>query len=264
MLNQEMNKVYRWMNTNHLRLNSSKTKFMIFKPNLSTFKDLQQMHLQIGNNETVEQVQEFKYLGLIIDNKLNWSSHIKLLATKLSRTLGLLYKVRHFLDKKSLLLILNSMFLSHLQYGIICWGRCNQTAMKTISTLLNKVLRCINFSNFHDSSTPLYIKYNLLKVEDIFKLEVIKFMYKWSKGNLPPTFNNYFNTIDNMHKHNTRYSKNNYFMSRKVTKVGMGALDYIGVRLWREVPADLKKISFCNTFARHMKRYFVKKYVESL
>ena len=99
-MNKEMVKVHKWMENNHLRINSSKTKFMIFHKQLKKFKDLHTLRLKIGTQEELEQVKDFKYLGLTIDQHLNWKQHIAILARKLSKSLGILYKIRHYLDKK--------------------------------------------------------------------------------------------------------------------------------------------------------------------
>ena len=259
-LTHEMKKVKSWMNVNHLRLNASKTKFMVFHPKKYKYKKLTNLKLKLDSDNEIEQVKQFKYLGLIIDQDLSWKSHIKYITTKLSRTLGLLYKTRHFMDKKCRLLLFNSLFLSYIQYGIICWGRAKITAKKPISILYNKALRCINFSDFRDSSTPLYIHYNLLKLDDIFNLEICKFMFKWSKGTLPTIFNKYFVHINTIHNYQTRTSRQNFYISKKLTRTGMCTLNYLGARLWREVPNALKEKSFCATFSYHMKRHLLNQY----
>ena len=86
-MNKEMVKVHKWMENNHLRINSSKTKFMIFHKQLKKFKDLHTLRLKIGTHEELEQVKDFKYLGLTIDQHLNWKQHIAILARKLSKSL---------------------------------------------------------------------------------------------------------------------------------------------------------------------------------
>ena len=99
VLNNELEKINKWMSQNHLKLNISKTKFMIFAPRSKTNSPIK-ITLKIGTKE-IEQVSHYKYLGLIIDDKLNWKQHITFLATKLSRSLGMLFKIRHFIVKKN-------------------------------------------------------------------------------------------------------------------------------------------------------------------
>ena len=91
----------------------------MFLPNSSKFYNLN-LNIFVGKNSPIEQVSQYKYLGLIIDNKLNWKAHIQYLKSKLSKALGLLFRVRRYLTKRSLLLLFHSLFNSHIQYGILC------------------------------------------------------------------------------------------------------------------------------------------------
>ena len=73
-------------------------------------------------------MDQFKYLGVILDNKLSWSQHINYLVTKLSQVAGILYKVRSLLPLKSRIMIYNSFANSYLNYGTVAWGSATPTA----------------------------------------------------------------------------------------------------------------------------------------
>ena len=259
-LDNEMNKINTWMEKNRLKLNASKTKFMIFSPNIGKFKPLDNLKLCIGNVNNIEQVDHFKYLGLIIDKKLNWKLHVNYLNKKLSKTLGLLFKIRYYLDKKTTLLILHSLFLSHIQYGILCWGRCCKSTMKPISTLYNRALRCINFSHYKTNSNSLYKKEKLLKVDDIFMMELSKFMFKFGLGLLPRIFHDYFRCTNKIHAYNTRGSHSNYYIERKKSNKGMCALNFLGPRVWHDIPIVIKSSKSTSSFCNALKKYILKTY----
>lgn len=153
-LNNELDKIYSWLNNNHLRVNTSKTKYMVFAPNLKIWKGLS-LNISIGQ-AMLEQVSQYKYLGLVIDTKLTWIPHIKHLSSKLSRTLGIMYRTRHYLNKQSLYLIFHSLFLSHIKYGILCWARASKTALQPLIVLFNRAIKCIHYCHFkrkHHTST---------------------------------------------------------------------------------------------------------------
>ena len=71
-----------------------------------------------------------------MDNNLKWTEHIKLLKTKLSKAIGVLYKTRYFMIEKFMYLIFNSLFMSHIRYGLLCWGRANKTRLNEINVLI--------------------------------------------------------------------------------------------------------------------------------
>ena len=70
----------------------------------------------------LEKVKSIKYLGVILDEKITWNDQIEYLSGKLSRSAGIFSKLRCYLNREVLLQIYQSLFKSHLQYAILCWG----------------------------------------------------------------------------------------------------------------------------------------------
>ena len=79
------------------------------------------MHLNVKINKTViTKTNSYKYLGIIIDRNFTWTDHIDTI-----KTLGVLYKTRHFSNEIVLYLIFNSLFKSNVRYSLLCWARAN-------------------------------------------------------------------------------------------------------------------------------------------
>ena len=93
------------------------------------------------NKVNIEQVNEIKYLAAFLDNKLNWHKHIEYLCTKLSRTAGVMYKLRKRFPMKVKMLIYNSLVASCLNYGIMCWGTALNTIFRKLQIMQNKVVK---------------------------------------------------------------------------------------------------------------------------
>ena len=74
------------------------------------------------NHMPIERVTYFKFLGVIIDCNLTCSHHINHISIKLSRICGVLSRLKHYIPVLILKIIYNSLFLSHLNYGIRAWG----------------------------------------------------------------------------------------------------------------------------------------------
>ena len=81
-----------WLCANRLSLNTGKIEFIVFRP--QRYKITEKVTLQMHHSELFES-SKIKYLGLILDNKLDWKGHITELSKKLSRAIGLLYKIRN-------------------------------------------------------------------------------------------------------------------------------------------------------------------------
>ena len=130
----------------------------------------------------IERVTEFKFLGVLIDSNLTWSPHCNYIANKLSRICGVVTRLKHYVPTHILTIIYNSLFLSHISYGIISWGfnMCTR-----ISKLQKKVIRFLTNSKFNSHTPPLFKQLGLLKAVDIFKLACFKLLYKYENRKLP-------------------------------------------------------------------------------
>ena len=90
-VNLELGKVYDWLKANKLTLNISKSKFMVFT---NIRKDFHEISVKI-NKTPLEKCAKYKYLGIVIDEKLNWKDHIEYICKKVSKACGALAKMRH-------------------------------------------------------------------------------------------------------------------------------------------------------------------------
>ena len=120
-VNVELTKITQWLAVNRLSLNAKKTKMMIFhsKQNKLSINEIPIIKI---NDMPIERVTEFKFLGVLIDSNLTWSPHCNYIANKLSRICGVVSRLKHYVPTHILTIIYNSLFLSHISYGITYWG----------------------------------------------------------------------------------------------------------------------------------------------
>ena len=148
--NEELDKVNQWLQSNRLSLNIDKTNFVIFHP---PQRKPQPVSLKISGRP-VEQMTYVKYLGLIIDCNLNWKKHAHEMSKKISRGIGILSKLRHFVTNDILTQLYYSLVYPFLTYGIIVWGNTYTTTLKPIVILQKKAVRIITFSKRDAHSSP--------------------------------------------------------------------------------------------------------------
>ena len=84
--------------------------------------------------------ESVRYLGIIIDNNLSWKQHIDLVAIKMSRTVGLICKLRHFLQRHTLLTIYRSLVAPYLTYGLTAWGQTYKSYLEKLLKLQKRAL----------------------------------------------------------------------------------------------------------------------------
>ena len=117
-INKEIYKITTWPHSNKLRLNVSKSKFMIF---FKHPKVRPKLNISINNNQ-INQVDEFNFLGITINQSVTWVSHIRKTSLKISRAFGILRKLRRTFPQYILRTIYNSLIHPHLIYGLNLWG----------------------------------------------------------------------------------------------------------------------------------------------
>ena len=92
---------------------------------------------------TINRVNESRFLGVIIDEKLNWSSHIKQLATKLHSCIGRLHRIKQFVPKDLYIELYKTLFQSHLSYGISVWGGVSKNKLSPLFIAQKKCIRVL-------------------------------------------------------------------------------------------------------------------------
>ena len=93
------------------------------------------------NGSSLDQCNNYKYLGVVLDKNLSWKAHIEYLSSKISKACGALAKLRHCLDTNVLIEVYHALIYSYLRYGIFAWGTANDTTIKPLQTLINRAVR---------------------------------------------------------------------------------------------------------------------------
>ena len=144
MVNHELSNVYDWLIANKLSLNIKKSNFVIFRPRqkkLNYEVNLKVFDYQTNTYISLERKNYVKYLGVLIDETLSWKYHIVHLASKISKTIGIIARLRHFLPLATLHHIYISLIQPYLLYGIVAWGRAAKTHRNKILLLQKRALR---------------------------------------------------------------------------------------------------------------------------
>ena len=187
MINNELSKVCDWLAVNKLSLNAKKTKYMTFHWHQNTAASRIQPTIQIQGH-MIDKVSHFKFLGITLDTNLNWNAHVTELSNKLSRTSGVLSKLKNHIPCEILLTIYNSLFQSHLCYGVTCWGFHNS---ERIIKLQKRAIRNVVKAKYNAHTEPIFKNLKILKWADIFRTSCLKLYYKFHNNSLPDYFSNF-------------------------------------------------------------------------
>ena len=182
IINQELQKVHDWLAVNKLSLNVKKTKFMVFHTSQKDIKDYIPK-LKIGGGD-IERVENFNFLGLKLNEKMSWKPHVDMISNKISKYIGVLNRLKRYLPGFILKIIYVSIIQSNLNYSITAWGfNCGR-----LKRIQKKAIRIVCNSKYLGHSTPLLKKSGILRLEDLFKLNMLKWYHKYVNKKLPKYF----------------------------------------------------------------------------
>ena len=198
-INFELTRINEWLALNKLNLNISKTKYIIFhfpQRNMALFN----LELKLCGQH-IECVRQFIFLGITIHETLNWDRYIDKIANKISRTLGVMNKLKHFLPKYTLKIMYSSLIAPHFNNNILLWGFNTHRLMK----LQKRAIRIITDSKYNSHTEPLLKSLNILKINDIFTIQCLKFFHNYINDRVPVFFGSFFVENALYHDYETRH-----------------------------------------------------------
>ena len=157
-VNVELNKLHRYLCVNKLSPHIKKTKYMLFH-NKTKKRYLSCPSIKLKDDQ-LERVEYFNtFLGVIMNENLSWNSHIDLLSSKISRSIGIFCRKKNDMPNYILKTIYSTLILSHCTYGILAWGSNTSRIFK----LQKKAIRIVSNANYISHTEPLFKTLGLLK-----------------------------------------------------------------------------------------------------
>ena len=245
--NCELEKAYDWFCANKLTLNISKTKYILFreKKEIVNFNNL---NLKI-DGKNIDRIgmdcqdKYFKYVGIKLDEFLNWDFHIKHVRNKLSSAVYALSKIKNILPPHIKYTIYNSLFRSHLEYCLINWGKAVLKKDELcIINLQKKAVRYIDNAKQSAHTDNLFKKYNILKLPDLTNFNMAVFMHKIVHKKTPSSFDNFFPKTLN-------FERSLSFQLQLIRKQKLKSFPSIALPIvWNDLSLDIKRCSSTKLF----------------
>lgn len=198
LINSELTCIYNWLKLNRLSLNIAKTKAMIFT---TSQRRISYPNIYLDEIK-IDFVTTFNYLGVVIDENLNFKTHINMVANKISRVVGIMKKLKNFIPKSALMHIYNSLILCHINYGLVVWGGYLGITNR-LEKLQKSAIRTMNNLKYNAHTDPYFKRDNLLKLRDLRALHDLTFCYRFIHNMLPEYFCKKLSSIPS-HVHSTR------------------------------------------------------------
>ncbi len=206
--NEGLRKWAEWFRANKLKVNTEKTKFIIFHPKGKS-ADMQDKQIIFNDNEPgednpsliypLERIansnvnsdnKAYKLLGVYLDENLSFNTHIAILCKKLSRSIFCINKVKNILTKPALKTLYYSLVHSHLTYCTSIYSCTTKTNLDKVFKLQKKAIRIITKSNYNAPTQTLFENLNILPLDKIITYSNLTIMHSIHNKYSPPSMFN--------------------------------------------------------------------------
>jgi hypothetical protein len=204
-VNTELQKIANWFRSNKMAVNTSKTKFIVFRTRGKRINP-QDCELLFNGNEIgkpddpaliypIDRIfcdgptTSFKLLGILFDEYLSFEEHITSISAKIAKSLFCINRIKNFVTKSSLRTLYFSMIHSHLQYCINIYSCATPTALNKLTLIQKKAIRIISNANYRAHTAPLFTQLNILPVDMMIKYSTLKLMHSFYHNTMPTSFN---------------------------------------------------------------------------
>lgn len=249
-INEALENIVNWMQLNNLVINLNKTKCMQF---YLSQKRNQNITIKYDNH-IIEEVDEIRFLGVVLDSHANWKPHTNHLSNKISKFTFPLKKIAKTVSQKAALTAYHGFVASNLRYGIIHWGNAANINLLPVFRAQKKCIRAMFGVNQRVSCRPLFTKLRLLSLPSIYILQVCLFVksnghyFKFRVTRYHRKTRNKIDILPHQSSHTSFFSKSFFTIAPKI---------------YNHLPDTLKELSF-NNFKRTLFGILVEKCYYSL
>ena len=248
ILEGQLSNVSQWLSENQLTLNLSKTKSMTIGSRQILAKGKLNLNLR---GSSIENVESFKYLGVLLDERLTWDQHVDFLCKKVSKRLGVLRRASEFLDIPSRKLLYYALILPIFDYCDVVWGNCSITLSNRTQVLQNRAGRLILGIRGLYRDTPVeHILDSLgwvkLDARRKFHLDFITFKILQCG---PTYLADKFTRVSHIHSHRTRATANSmFYIPRFKSSTGQRSFIFRATMSFNQLPQSVRQAPSKQTF----------------
>jgi hypothetical protein len=249
-----LEEVRSWMSLNRLKMNDSKTESILFGSNKQLEK-ITTKSVKVAEEE-INTAPSIKYLGVELDENLNFKRFVKTKCKKASYNLKNIKGIRPYLSKKSTEQLVNSLVTSHLDYANSLLAGLPNATVKPLQRIQNQAAKTVLQRSRDSSSTMARFELHWLPISERVKFKSLCIAHKCINGNAPTYLSEVF-VPQAKGVYNMRGNKENvYTIPRmKYKTFGDRSFSVCGPREWNILPCTIRDIKDFNTFKKKLKTH---------
>jgi hypothetical protein len=247
-MNEDLASLTRWLNFNKLKLNIEKTKYMIITsrrieaPNTTSL---------LINGSPIERVQCMKYLGVKIDEKLNFKEHLTMITKKMSSKAGFLGRISKKLTKKTKLMIYNSVIQPHIDFCSTILFMATEEEMGELQKIQNRVMRIVLKKPARTKIKWMLDALDMLSVKQRVYLNTLVLVFKMKNNMLPEYMSD---EIIYNRQATARVLRNadDFRLPKYNKSCTQNTMWYDGLKLFNQLATETKNITVLENFKKEV------------
>ena len=250
-----MNKIINYFNNNGLLLNAKKTQCMFIgsRSLLSRIPNNTIIHV---NDTQIKPSDSVKNLGLLFDKYMLFDIHITELTKKTFGILMYINRIRNLLSNKARIIVIQTLVLSLINYGMTVWGTTNKTQLKRVQKIQNFSAKvAVGGRSKYDHASPILDELRWLQIRKKCEYEQCVFMFNILTKKYPSWLVN-FPSVSDVNQTNTR-QQSLLYTRRTNTDNGQRSISVRGPRVWNALPSCMKNIGNVSTFKRRLLNFLL-------
>ena len=227
-LNEDLSRLDAWLISNKFSLNVAKTQSMLASTKAKRKAiDKSNQNLQVKINGTeLEVVSKIKYLGVLLDNSLDWKDQVRAVSLKVSRGLGILKHTKKFLRLSALKSLYTSIIEPHFRYYCSVWGCAGTTEINRLQKLQNRAAKIVANSSFDTPSNQLIEKLGWKTINELIDLESKTMVFRSLNELAPPYLCSLFRKNSQSTSYRLRNTSTDFRLPKKGTENGKKSFSF--------------------------------------
>ena len=193
-----------WITKNQLVVNSDKTCVMVIGSR-AYLKKIESFNVFI-NATLLNRVHSTKCLGVLIDDELNWSSHVDKITKTTQRNISVIRRAKIYLPQNSLKLLYNSLVLPHFDYCSAVWSNRYQSQTTQLRKVQKRAARLILNQSYETPSAELFTNLKWMTLDERFEFNRVVMIYKCLHNCAPSYLQSDLINPSDFHDHFTRHT----------------------------------------------------------
>ena len=248
-VNQDLRDISKWCAKNSLLINPEKTKLVVVG-SAQLIKRLPHIFLSLLG-KTISPVSVAKDLGVYIDQYLTYDVHVTKTVSSCMNQLVQIGRIKHLLDRKTLLLLINSFVFSKLFYCSSVWGNTSKRNLHKLQLVQNFAARVVLGLKKFDRIPQARRSLKWLDVTEKVLFNDLALVFKCINGLAPDYLGKYFIKRSALHNKNTR-GCNNFVVPRCRLSMGQRAFYFRGLKEWKGLPDNIRNTKDIDSFKRRL------------